>query len=66
MMKVKIFKKYAPNWLEDSLNEWLEKNNNIQIIDIKFDSHLSERHREKIDCYTAMIIYKEKLTTVFN
>lgn len=58
-MKVKIFKEYSPNWLEENINAWLRENQNIKVFDIKYCSFLFERQREKVGCYTAMIIYKE-------
>lgn len=55
-MKVKIFDESHEKDLEASINEFLE--NNIELIDIKYQVALSIFSEEQIYCFSAMIIYR--------
>lgn len=55
-MKVKIFDESHEQDLEDSINLFLS-NENIEIIDIKYQVSVSMFSNEQIFCFSAMIIY---------
>ena len=55
-MKVKIFDEIHEKDLEDSINNFL--NNDIEIIDIKYQVSISIFSEEQVYCFSAMIIYK--------
>ena len=54
-MKVKIFDEEHENDLENSINEFLEQN--IELLDIKYQVAVSISGDDQIFCFTAMIIY---------
>lgn len=56
IMKVKIFDEEHEFDLEKSINEFLN-NNDIEIIDIKFQTSVSIFSDEQVFCFSAMIIY---------
>ncbi len=55
-MKVKIFDEEHESDLEKSINDFL-KDNDIEVIDIKFSTSVSVFGEEQIFCFSAMIIY---------
>lgn len=55
-MKVKIIDEEHEKDLEDSINNFI-KENNIDIIDIKFSSSCSTYGEEQIYCFSALIMY---------
>ena len=55
-MKVKIFDEEHESDLEKSINDFL-KDNDIEVIDIKFQTGVSVFGEEQIFCFSAMIIY---------
>ena len=55
-MKVKIFDFEHEKDLEDSINEFIEDKN---IIDIKYSVSNSIYGEEQIYCYSALIMYKK-------
>ena len=55
-MKVKIFDEEHESDLEKSVNVFLE-HENIEVIDIKFQTAVSVFSDEQIFCFSAMIIY---------
>ena len=55
-MKVKIFDLEDEIDLENEINNFL-KNNNIEIIDIKYSVSSAIFSEEQIFCFSAMIIY---------
>lgn len=57
-MKVKIFDENHEKDLEDAINLFLEED--VEIIDIKYQVSTMYDYKEQIYCYTALIIYKEK------
>lgn len=59
-MKVKIFTHYNEVVIEKSVNNWIKKNKNYEVVDIKFsESQCLITEREEINMsYSAMIIYK--------
>lgn len=54
-MKVKLFDEAHELDLEKAINEFLE--NNIEVIDIKYQVAIGVFSEEQIYCYSAMIIY---------
>lgn len=55
-MKVKVIDEEHEKDLEDSINNFI-KENNIDIIDIKFSSSCSIYGEEQIYCFSALIMY---------
>ena len=55
-MKVKVFDESHEKDLENSINEFIEGKN---IIDIKFNVSTSVSGEEQIYCFSALILYKE-------
>lgn len=58
-MKVKIFDESHEEDLEDDINYFLS-NNDIEVIDIKYQLSIMYDNKEQIFCFSAMIIYNEK------
>ena len=58
-MHVKLFDENHENDLETSINEFL-KNNNCDIIDIKYQVAIAMSGEDQIYCFSAMVIYNEK------
>ena len=58
-MKVKIFDESHEKDLETSINEFLDEQENIHIIDIKFQTAISIFSEEQIYCFSAMILYSK-------
>lgn len=57
-MKVKIFDESHEKDLERDINNFLE--NDIEVIDIKFNSCVSVFSSEQVYCFSALIIYIKK------
>lgn len=57
-MKVKIFDESHESDLEEDVNNFILDNEEIDIIDIKFQVSTSMFSEEQIYCFSAMIIYK--------
>ncbi len=57
-MKVKLFDESHEQDLEDSINSFLEEE--IEVIDIKYQISSFSFGEEQIYCFSAMIIYNEK------
>ena len=58
-MKVKIFDYEDELDLEEDVNEFIS-DNNIEVIDIKYQVSSSIFGEEQVFCFSAMIIYIEK------
>ena len=58
-MKVKIFDLESEKDLETEVNEFLG-NNNLEVIDIKYQVSSFVQGEEQIYCFSAMIIYYSK------
>ena len=56
VIKVKIFDFEDEKDLEEEINVFLE-NNNINVIDIKYQVAVSIFSEEQVFCFSAMIIY---------
>lgn len=57
-MKVKIFDEIHEEDLEDNINKFIE-NNEIEVIDIKYQVSISVFGEEQIYCFSALIVYTE-------
>lgn len=58
-MKIKIFDESHEKDLEDDINEFI-KENDPDIIDIKYSISNSIYSEEQIYCFSALIMYQEK------
>ncbi len=58
-MSVKLFDENHERDLENSINEFL-KDNNCDIIDIKYQVAIAMYGEDQIYCFSAMIVYEEK------
>ena len=56
IMKVKIFDEEHESDLEKSINDFLE-DNNIEVIEIKYQVAISVCGEDQLYCFSAMIIY---------
>ena len=56
LMKVKIFDLEDEKDLEDEVNSFLS-NNDINVIDIKYQVSIGVFSEEQVFCFSAMIIY---------
>ena len=57
-MKVKIFDESHEKDLEDDINKFI-KEDNPEIIDIKYSISTSVYSEEQLYCFSALIMYKE-------
>ena len=57
-MKVKLFDESHENDLENDINEFIK---DIELIDIKFNAAVSIFAEEQVFCFSALIMYKEKI-----
>ena len=57
-MKVKLFDEEEEGDLEDDINDFL--NDNIEVIDIKYEVAISIYNEEQVYCFSAMIVYTSK------
>lgn len=55
-MKVKIFDESHEKDLETAINEFLGENE-IEVIDIKYEVAVSVFSEEQVYCFSAMIVY---------
>ena len=58
-MHVKVFDENHENDLETSINQFL-KNDNYDIIDIKYQVAIAMYGEDQVYCFSAMVIYYEK------
>ena len=58
-MKIKIFDESHEKDLENDINNFL-KENEIEIIDIKYSISVALFSEEQIYCFSALIMYKNK------
>ena len=56
-MKVKLFDLEDEEDLEKAINSFIKENDNIEIVDIKYQVSSSIYSDEQIFCFSAMIIY---------
>lgn len=60
IMKVAIFDETHEKDLEEDINNFLLENEDIEVIDIKYQVSTSMYSEEQIYCFSSMIIYLEK------
>lgn len=58
-MKVKLFDESHEKDLEVAINKFLDEEENINIIDIKFQTAISVFSEEQVYCFSAMILYSK-------
>ncbi|WP_062354851.1 sporulation protein Cse60 [Bacillus kwashiorkori] len=59
MVKVKVFDLEHEKDLEFEVNKFLQKIDETQLIDIKYDvAAIAEEDEEQIYCFSAMVIYR--------
>lgn len=58
-MKVKLFDEAHEKDLESSINDFLVQNEDIEVVDIKFDVSCSMFGEEQIYCFSAMLLYRK-------
>ncbi len=58
-MKVKVFDESHEKDLEESINDFLTAD--IEVIDIKYSVSISMFSEEQIFCFSALIMYKDKI-----
>ena len=58
-MKVKLFDESHEKDLEQDINNFL-KENDVEVIDIKYSVAVSLFSEEQIYCFSALIMYKNK------
>lgn len=56
-MKVRLFDESHEKDLESSINAFLS-NNEVDVVDIKFQVSVAVSGEEQIYCFSAMVIYK--------
>ena len=56
-MKVRIFDESHEEDLEEEINKFIEENE-VKIIDIKYQVSISMYSEEQIYCFSAMIVYE--------
>jgi len=59
-VKVKVFDESHEKDLEQDINDFI-KENNIDIIDIKYSVAVSLFSEEQIYCFSALIMYKKNI-----
>ena len=57
-MKVKVFDESHEKDLEDDINKFI-KEEEVDIIDIKFSVSISNYSEEQLYCFSALIMYRE-------
>ena len=60
-MKIKIFDESHEKDLEDDINDFI-KEEDPEIVDIKYSISTSTYSEEQIYCFSALIMYQEKNT----
>lgn len=58
IMKVKIFDESHEKDLEDDINKFL-KDNDVEVIDIKYEVSSCVYSEEQIYCFSAMIVFQD-------
>lgn len=60
MIEVKVFKENAISDLEWDVNNFFKRNPDAELVDIKFQTAVTDTEHGLEERYTAMVIYKEK------
>lgn len=59
-LKVKLFDEEHEVDLEEKINKFLEKVDDKNLIDIKYQVATLYDYKSQVYCYSAMVIYKEE------
>lgn len=57
-MRVKIFDESHENDLENDINDFIK---DVEVLDVKFNVAVSIFAEEQVFCFSALILYKDKL-----
>ena len=57
MVQVKVFDEEHEDDLSDVINEFIQENDPIEVIDIKFSTAICNGEDEQIYCFSALLIY---------
>ncbi|WP_416326515.1 sporulation protein Cse60 [[Eubacterium] hominis] len=58
MKQVKVFDEEHEDDLSDSINEFLQENEDIQVLDIKFSVAVCDCEDGQIYCFSALMLYE--------
>lgn len=62
MIKIKCFDEADKYTLTRSVNDWIDNNPKYEIKDIKFStSCMTTKYYEQIYCFSALVIYDDKI-----
>ena len=61
MLKIKVFDCDDEHTLTRIVNDWIDNNSNYEIKDIKFQVSIAMFSEEQIYCFSAMIMYDDKI-----
>lgn len=59
MIKTKIFEEEFSSELEWDVNNFFKRNPDAELVDVKFQTAVTDTERGLEERYTAMVIYKE-------
>ena len=60
MIKTKIFEEEFNSDLEWEMNNFFKRNPDAELVDVKFQTAVTDTEHGLVERYTAMVIYKEK------
>ena len=60
MIKMKIFEEEFNSDLEREMNNFFKRNPDAELVDVKFQTAVTDAEYGLEERYTAMVIYKEK------
>lgn len=59
MIEVKVFKENASSGLEWDVNNFFKRNPDAELVDVKFQTAVTDTKYGLEERYTAMVIYRE-------
>ena len=64
MLKVKVFDREHENDLTNEINNFIKEiyNKDKEVVDIKYSTSISINDDEQIFCFSALVMYDDKLT----
>lgn len=60
MIQVKVFDEEHEDDLTESINSFLDENEDYEWVDIRFSTAVTTYQEEQIYCFSAMLIYLDK------
>lgn len=60
MIQTKVFKENTGSDLEWDVNNFFKRNPDAELVDVKFQTAVTDTEHGPEERYTAMVIYKEK------